>query len=57
MGNTLEAINKAIKSTEDVYNRVGEGELTFSEVGDIFHTFLGDEVLTALKKAREELNW
>jgi hypothetical protein len=47
----IELMELALKDTERIYNKVGEGELSFSEAGDALHTWLGDEVLTALSKA------
>jgi hypothetical protein len=44
-------LEKALKDSEEIYNRVGEGEMTFSEAGDAFHTYLGDEIYSALSKA------
>lgn len=46
----IELMERALKETIDVYNRVGEGDLSFSEVGDSFHSYLGDEIITALQK-------
>jgi hypothetical protein len=47
----IELLEKALESSEELYSKVGEGEITFSEAGDAFHTYLGDEVFEAISKA------
>jgi hypothetical protein len=46
----IELMEVALKEATRVYNKVGEGELDFSEVGDSYHTYLGNEIITALQK-------
>lgn len=46
----IKLMETALKETDRLYNKVSDGELTFSEVGDSFHTYLGDEIITALQK-------
>jgi hypothetical protein len=51
----IQQLAQAVKETEETYNRVSNGDITFSEAGDMFHSFLADEQLTAMKKALEVL--
>lgn len=50
-----EQLREAIKNLDSLYNRVGEGEITFSEAGDILHTTVGYESIRAMKRALEKL--
>lgn len=51
----LELLEESLEDNTDVYNKVGEGDMTFSEVGDYFHSCLGYETIQALKNAIELL--
>ena len=51
----IEQLKEAIEDMEDTVNRIGMGEMTFSEAGDYIHTNGGDVAIRAMKKALEEL--
>lgn len=51
----IQLMERALKEAERTYNQVGEGDITFSEAGDRFHSYLGDDILTALSKGLIEL--
>jgi hypothetical protein len=51
----IEMMESALKEMEELCNRIGEGDITFSEAGDIIHSVAGDETCMALKRGLEKL--
>lgn len=50
-----EQLRNAIKSLDDLYNKIGEGQISFDEAGDALHSYVGYESIRAMKRALEIL--
>jgi hypothetical protein len=51
----IKMMEEALKEIEDLCNRTANGDITFSEAGDILHSYVGDETCMALKRGLEKL--
>lgn len=51
----IDQLDLVIKRTTHMYNKVGNGDMSHKRAGEYFDTWLGDEVLTVMKKALELL--
>lgn len=44
-------IEELMEEVDDTLERLSEGDLTFSEVGDYYHSYHGDDILFILEVA------
>lgn len=51
----IEKLKQVIESNDELYNSISNGDITFTEAGDSFHSLIAYETIQALKVALEIL--